>query len=95
MIRTDETSARGYASQRWSVDPFPLACPQCSVGDGWPFRATTVVNGGVRLDLHCKSCGHQWDQGMTDHGKLIGTATPEEAGQIVVRPKPDRRQTKR
>jgi len=39
---------------------FPLECPACKKVSGAPYRASTMLNGGVRVEVRCRDCGHDW-----------------------------------
>jgi hypothetical protein len=47
------------AQERWV---FPLDCPECTSGAGYPYKATTLQGSvtAVRIALRCRACRHEW-----------------------------------
>lgn len=74
-----------------TLQSFPTACRECRLTEGWPVRATTMVQlNGIRVDVRCRACGHQW---MED---LVQATSPDSGrhaidGTLLLRPKPQRR----
>ena len=40
--------------------PFPLTCQQCASPSGLPAKATTLPDGGVAIDVRCRTCDYEW-----------------------------------
>lgn len=73
------------------LQSFPAACRECRLKEGWPVRAITMVQlNGIRVDLRCRACGHQWTE------DLVQATCPDSGrdaidGTLLLRRKPQRR----
>lgn len=45
--------------------PYPTVCGQCGRVEGWPVNANTQADlHRIRVDVHCRACGHGWTHDM-------------------------------
>jgi hypothetical protein len=45
---------------------YPLECPSCRAGAGFPYQASTEVGrvNLIRVAIRCRGCGHEWSHEM-------------------------------
>lgn len=61
---------------------FPMECCRCAATTGVPYRATTVLGGGTKVDLRCRACGHEWSLDMEPPAPALILVTKEDRRKV-------------